>query len=323
MHDLHSFVRSQLEDPASHWSLGTFGAIAEFVRDRGEAVDLVLRRDALEACTARGALRFRNVDAITAVASETATRSGWSHRVAFCLPHEDAAMGRRTVLTELGPDVDAVRAQDRDAVLFDVGLGTMQVDVCVRTSDPAVIAALRAGAGRSVFDPASSAMAAILATSPQRVFVCRFGRIEVFQPIPPPDGRSPEGPHTHLLPSLLRHGLTHAATEPIPDGLVPCAHLYPPHAVKDISGQRIPFQPDRHDAFQAILARYGDPVLLDAKRRVFAALRAGADPERVAIPDSRFARNARRVAIQQWRALTGGLAPPRSSRGEPAEIHAV
>ena len=42
--------------------------------------------------------------------------------------------------------------------------------------------------------------------SPHRVFCCRMGRVEVYQPIPAPDGKSPEGPHTHVLPRLLAHG---------------------------------------------------------------------------------------------------------------------
>ncbi len=46
------------------------------------------------------------------------------------------------------------------------------------------------------------AMAMILAANPHRVFLSRLGRIEVYQPIPPPSGKSPQGPHTHVLPQL-------------------------------------------------------------------------------------------------------------------------
>ena len=111
-------------------------------------------------------------------------------------------------------------------------------------------------------------MGIILATNPHRVFLSRLGRIEVFQPIPPPDGKSPDGPHTHVLPGLLRHRRTHAATEPIPDGLVPCAHVYPAHPAKDGMGQPRPFDRARHDAFQAILRSYGDPKFLALKQQV-------------------------------------------------------
>jgi hypothetical protein len=168
-----------------------------------------------------------------------------------------------------------------------------------------LITVLRDEAGRSIFDPASRAFTAILAASPHRVFVCRFGRIEVFQEIPSAHGQSPEGPHTHVLRKLLRHRLTHAATDPIPDGWVPCAHLYPPHPTKDALGKSCPFDRRCHEDFQDVLRRYGDPVHADVKSRVLTALRNGADPFAVAIPDNRHARNARRVAIQQWCVLAG------------------
>ena len=127
------------------------------------------------------------------------------------LRHERAHRPHRA-----GADDEALRERDRDAVLFDLGLGALQVDCCVRVADPEVAAQLRAHCGQPVF--AAPAMGIILAANPHRVFLSRLGRIEVFQPIPPPDGKSPDGPHTHVLPGLLRHRRTHAATEPIPDG---------------------------------------------------------------------------------------------------------
>ena len=56
-------------------------------------------------------------------------------------------------------------------------------------------------------------MGMILAANPHRVFISRLGRIEVYQPIPPPSGKSPEGPHTHVLPRLLQSRRTHPATD--------------------------------------------------------------------------------------------------------------
>jgi hypothetical protein len=187
-------------------------------------------------------------------------------------------------------------------VLFDLGLGTLQVDVCVRSADPELTARLRAGAGRSIFEADNPAMPAILAGNPHRVFICRFGRAEVYQPIPPADGRSPDGPHTHLLPKLLRSGQTHAATEPVPSGWVPCAHIYPAHPVKDAMGHFGPFDPARHSAFQSLLRTFGDPNLTSVKDRVLTALRNGDDPSSIVIPDSRHARSAVRVALRQVRA---------------------
>jgi uncharacterized protein DUF6925 len=222
-----AFLGAQLADAETQWSLGTFGAIAEFARDVDEDAAL----SPLSVVTARGGIRIDPAARMHPFAFEVTTKHGPSRRIALCLPGDDCAMSRRTVLTELGPDEDALRARDRDAILFDLGLGALQVDCCVRVADPDVARQLRAHCGRPVFD--SPAMGVIVPASPHRVFMSRVGRIEVFQPIPPPHGKSPDGPHTHVLPELLRQRRTHAATEPIPEGLVPCAHIYPAQAASD------------------------------------------------------------------------------------------
>jgi len=292
----------QLTDVETGWSIGTFGAIAEFSRDSGEATEIDIGDEAVSAVTTRGGLRIGVSRGLRPIAAETLTRQSWSQRVALCLREQVCTMNQRAVLTEIGPDEQSLRPQDRAAVLFDLGLGALQVDACVRSDDPTAVAALRAWQGRSLFDPGCGAMAVILAANPHRVFLSRLGRIEVFQPIPPPKGKSPQGPHTHVLPRLLRHRRTHAATEPVPQGWVPCAHFYPPHPARDDVGETRPFQDGRHVAFQALLDRYGDPDLLTVKRDVAAAVAAGREPSAVTASD-RFARATVRIALRQLQAL--------------------
>lgn len=121
-------------------------------------------------------------------------------------------------------------------------------------------------------------MGIILAANPHRVFISRVGRAEVFQPIPPLGGRSPDGPHTHFLPRLLAHGGTHAATEPLPNGWVPCAHLYPAHPLRDQLGRKREFRPQYQAAFKALLERYGEPESVALIREVVADVMARATP---------------------------------------------
>jgi len=209
------------------------------------------------------------------------------------------------VLTELGPDAQALRAQDRGGVLFDLGLGLLQVDCCIRTSDAALTDGLRAHAGRSLFEHGNLAMGLILRHSPHRVFMTRAGRAEVYQAIPVPGGTAPEGPHTHVLPKLLAHGRTHAATEPIPKGWVSCAHLYPAHPLRDGYGRARPFDGGRYATFQRLLSRHGDAEHLQLKQNVIKALNAGAGPEAIAMPSDRFAQASIRVALRQLKASSG------------------
>ncbi len=305
--DITGFIRAQLQTQSSQWNLGTFGAIAEFQRDPDEAFVLTDRPGRLAATTARGGVGFGDLSSVRLFASETAIGQSWSHRVSLCLPADACAMHRLTTLTELGPDAEALRPEDGDGILFDMGLGTLQADICIRTADPELIAVLRAEAGRSLFEPGNPAMGAIVAAGPHRVFIARFGRCEVYQPIPPADGKSPEGPHTHVLPKLLRSGRTHAATEPVPDGFVPCAHLVPAHPLKDALGHRRLWDGAAHDAFQAMLDEYGDVRLLALKSRLTAAMTADGPADAASIPADRFARHVAKVLLRQM--AQSGRAP--------------
>lgn len=129
-----------IANPDTQWSLGTFGAIAEFSRDRDEAVGLTRSPELVSAVTVRGGIALRHHTGCRPFASESTTRTGWNQRIALCLPEDDCAMNRRAVLTELGADRDALRPQDRGSILFDLGLGAWQADFCVRLDDREAIA---------------------------------------------------------------------------------------------------------------------------------------------------------------------------------------
>jgi hypothetical protein len=307
--DLAEFLAERAADSEVAWSLGTFGAIAEFTRDADEPVALDRDDGTVSAVTARGALRIVRHPELRPIASESPTTESWTHRVALCLPETACAMSGRSELTEVGPDREALREQDRGGVLFDLGLGALQSDFYVRSNDAEVVAALRGCAGKSVFSPGSGAMKVILTANPHRVFVSRLGRIEVYQPIPSADGKSPSGPHTHVLPKLLAHGRTHSANEPLPAGWIPCAHCYPPHPLRDRLGRCHPFRREHHDAFQDILARFGTTDLIELKRRVIASVMAGHGPDAMSIANDRFARATVRVALRQLQ-TTDQLAKP-------------
>ncbi|MCJ2124310.1 DUF6925 family protein [Methylobacterium sp. J-077] len=296
---VESLLRDQLADPACAWSLGAYGAVAAFARDAAEPVE-IRAGGRIGLATPRGAVALTATPELVPFAYETGFTGGWSQAVALCLPEAACAMGRRAVLTELGPDADAVRVQDRGAILFDLGLGLKAVDACVRVADPGLIAVVRGASGQSILEPGNSIGSMLVAASPHRVFLARFGRIEVYTPIPPAGGTSAPGPHSHILPKLLRLGRTHAATAPIPAGLVPCAALHPAHPAQDAMGRRAGFDADRHAAFGHLLDAWGDPALTALRRMVL----AGGEPN-PALADGRFARSAIRAARAQILAMGG------------------
>jgi hypothetical protein len=303
--DVAALVERHLDHPTSTWSVGVPGAIAEFARSPGE--DVVRGRGT--ARTARGAIRLQLPPATRAVAYETPVgpHEHWNHAVALCLPNTDARRAIRTVLTELGPDTAAVDPADRDAILFDLGLGTATVDACVRTAEPDLVRDLRGGCGRPLLGDAVT-VARLVAAGPHRVFTTACGRIEVRTPIPPPQGRSPDGPHTHLLPHLLRPGRTHAVTVPVPPGHLPCAHLYPPHPLAEPDGSRRPFDTARAAAFEQLLAHYGDATQRRLCDTVIRAVRARAGPAQRPRPTDAAGRAAVEVALRKL-AHTDGPSP--------------
>jgi hypothetical protein len=298
--DASALLARALADPDAGWAVGTFGAIGEFVRDRGEPAAV----DARSAVTARGGIAAGLAPGTRAIAWERPTvRGAWQHGIAFCLPRDEAPMHRRRVLTPLGRDRDALREGDREAFAYDLGLGTMQCDVCIRVADAHAARALDGAAGRAALD--GGLLRELAAMQPHRVFVSRLARVEVYTPIPAADGVTPAGPHTHVLPALLRLGRTHPANLPLPDGWVPALELFPPSPLREADGQARPFDAGRHAAFQRLLEDFGDARAVAAKRSVAAAVAAGEAPRE----DARFGRAerlARRVVLRQL-ALT--LAP--------------
>jgi len=301
-----ALLRRGIADSDTQWSLGTFGAIAEFSRDEDEPAQVSMAAGMLSAITERGGIALRLDPRMRPFASESLTKADWNQRVALCLPEDACAMNRRGMLTELGPDAQALRDEDRYSILFDLGLGALQADFCVRIDDADTAAGLREYAGRPIFAPGNPAMGIILHANPHRVFISRLGRIEVYQPIPPASGKSPDGPHTHLLPKLLASGRTHPATEPIPAGWIPCAHLYPPHPAKNGMGQPRPFEAAHRDFFEATMADFGDPATVALKQRVREAVRTGKPPAEFS--RDRYGRAATRIALRQMKAA--GESPP-------------
>lgn len=300
---LIDLLAERLADRDAGWSIGSFGAIAEFHQRADDELRLDRPRE-LCRVTGKGGIRLdpQAVSEATAIAFETLSPRAhrWGQGLALCLPEEQAAVTQRAVLSELGPDADALREEDRDAVLFDMGLAQPQVEFCIRTNDPELLALLRDTAGRSVMDPQNPAMAAILRAHPHRVVRSKLGRVEVYQKIGGPDtgGVSPDGPHTHVLPKLLRSGRTHSANTPIPQGLVPCAMLHPASAVAGSQGEDIAFDAARHEAFQELLRRYGLPDYVAIKDRVLDALEEGME-DALTEPDSRLTRTGLRIALRQ------------------------
>ncbi|MEM7067997.1 MAG: hypothetical protein AAF478_03860 [Pseudomonadota bacterium] len=286
------------------WSMGAFGALAEFHQDDGEDVLTIGQETACRA-TSRGAIQFdlEAVETLRPIAYETLSprTHRWNQAVALCLPTAQSMSNQRAVLTELGPDEGAIVEADRQGILFDMGLSLLNCDFCIRTSNEELLQTLRENLGRSLFDQDNPAMEAILKHHPNRVSITKAGRVEVFQKIGGPDtgGKSPIGPHTHVLPKLLKSGRTHTANTPIPEGWVPIAYLHPGNPVSGPLGEDRDFEPALYNQFQALVEAYGLPQSIDIKKQLKEALEGGASPAIFSEPEDRYTRTALRVGLRQ------------------------
>jgi len=241
---LAALLAEHIRETRSSWSMGSYGAVAEFFQEPGEAIDTDCS-DGLLRMTPRGGIRIEPRNDVGICAYENSSSHGNAQQhIAMCLPLDTARMADNDVLTELGPDTSALAETNRDDVLFDLGVssigkGCFQLEFCVRTGDANLVEFLRENRGSGIFEHGSPIIGRLLDEQPHRVVITPLGRIEVYQEIggKHTDDRTPEGPHTHLLPELLSLNLTHSTDTPIKDGWVPCAFLYPDRPVLNEPGE--------------------------------------------------------------------------------------
>lgn len=211
--------------PGTAWSIGIYGAIAEFAAREGEEPQMPCSDDQLLLRVRGGALSLRLLPG--ARLFELVGRTGQGKRLVLALHRARVKEAPAIGVTELGADTHALDSACRDARLFDLGVTRSVIRFCVRTGEPSLIALLRRAQGRDALDPAIGVIEALLACSPDRVVVSPVGRIEVAGPILRTDH---SGPHTHLLPRLLTQRRELEPGFALPDGYLAGAVIYPPSA---------------------------------------------------------------------------------------------
>lgn len=305
---MRDLLQRWLGDEITGWSMGSFGAICEFIRLEGDPPAEWADRG-IGVHTTRGGIRFDRLEGLQALAWEMpSTKSErWFRHVEFILPEVDARRPSRTGFHELGVDHDAIRPEDRDMVLFDCGLAQANVEFCIRTRDTELIAALRENEGKPAGAPDNTAWPLMMARHPHRVALTAAGRCEVYQKIggPDTDWKSPPGPHTHLLPKLLAAKRTHSANTPIPEGWLPVASLHPasPFSLPD-GTPRESFSRETWAHYTDLMETYRAPEVKALREALARGEAPGNDapvvdaddwPEDRPLPAGRHLRHAQRV----------------------------
>ena len=223
--DTRAFVISTLKAGRGTWVIGVVGAVAEFTAAQDEEVDVYVDGDDITAHTQNGAMRVKINDDVRAL---TFDPPDWERgaRIVLAVKRERGRLPVASGVADLGPDTDAL-VQAQNTKLYDLGLGRKEGRFCVRLDRGAAQEALDSSMGLS-FPQALPMIAGPLVTeSPTRVVESALGRIEVQGQIPPPDAKSPAGPHTHLLPDHLETGRALPVGMDLPRAYLPGAIFYP------------------------------------------------------------------------------------------------
>ena len=297
---VEDLLSTALADVGNGWSIGTFGAIAEFRRDADEDADVRRRDGSQQVITARGAIGINVLQHALPVAYETLASDGetWGQAIAFCLPSLELSNSDRVICK--GTDAQSLQPSTRTELLFDLGVGRGHVTLSVRVAELTLIKALRGLEGKALFGSEGVlARSLLLQVSPPRIALSPLGRIEVYSPIPSPGARSPSGPHTHLLPKLIAGNRSHSANAPIPQGMQSVLNLHPTSPWRDPSGERTAFDVQRDDNFQALLGQFGLADDKAVRANIEAAVLGGVEPEGYAWPATRRARTQARITLRR------------------------
>lgn len=227
--EVAAFIGDTLVQRSGTWVTGCHGATAEFMLGEGEPAEI--RVDAeLTAITARAALRFVPLPNLRAL--EWRDASG-VRAIFIVIPRPRNVSAPSLLLTACGPDTAAIQLEHRSETLFDLGLGRDHLRFAVRNVAPELDTALNAAVGLPLDALLQRCGKTLIEHSPTRVVETALGRIEVYTPIPAPGGKSPDGPHTHLLPGHLALMRATPAGIDLPEAYALCATFYPRNPPED------------------------------------------------------------------------------------------
>ena len=232
-------VHGVLAQAVGAWSMGVQGALAEYAVAGSDPAAVTVRRSGrtVEACTAGGGVRLTITDGTQAFTVGPGGSGREVHNGAPGGNRPDTvylAAPRQTLpppaagVTITDADPEALHPKDRRGLLADLAVGHAASAFCVRTGDADLTKRLREIEGAPWPDALVAIGPALVAASPHRIITTALGRIEVYAPIPADGGASPDGPHTHLLPALLRTARELPPGLVLPPDLAPAAAFHPP-----------------------------------------------------------------------------------------------
>lgn len=223
--DIRDFVVSSLTERRGTWVMGVLGAVAEYTFADGEETHVSQSGHELIAKTRNGAMRMTIDDDIRALTFDPRGIQE-EPRVVLAVKRERGRLPVSSVIKDLEEDTNGILPAE-DTRLFDLGLGRKEARFCVRVGSGRARDALSKARDLSFHQALPHISGPLLSESPDRVIETALGRIEVQGHILPPNGLSPNGPHTHLLPDQLAIGRALPVGMDLPRAYLPGAIFYP------------------------------------------------------------------------------------------------
>lgn len=245
-------------DPRAAWAIVRDGVVAEFSIFEGDIHKRTIVDDDLFVDTALASLKLTFDECIKPIVSETAAYrcSPWVQNIYLCIPENMARMSQRKQLTHIGQ-------YDQGGELWDLGVGYDTIDVYIIVRDASLHQQLKQKEGHYIIDD-PKLLKEIINSSPVRLFKTKFAEIMVKQKIPV-NGEHAEGPHTHLIPSII-HRLQYPL--PIESDVSPVIQVDPFGSVIDGNGKYHEWKGFEVDEFQSLLNAHGRNKYLKNKSTI-------------------------------------------------------
>jgi hypothetical protein len=149
--------------PNNGWSIGVYGAVAEFVTRNAMIPGIEIGEDGLILRTSGGSLRLHPPPGTRMF--ELVDAAGKVQRRVLALHRSRLRAMLASGVTELGADEEAIGPGHRTERLFDLGVTRSVIRFCVRTGEASLIAALQRANGLDALDPTIGLVPVLLASS--------------------------------------------------------------------------------------------------------------------------------------------------------------
>lgn len=256
--EIFDIVVKASTDRKASWAIVRDGAVAEFsIAD--DIPKFAFKNNILKVDTAKAQLKLSLDKDLEAVVAESAYHQStpWIQNIHLCLPYQEAKMETKNVLSRLGNC-------DGDSTIWDLGLGYDTFQACIIVNDKDLEHILEDNEGKVLID-SPELFDTIIHYSPARLFRTKFAEILVRQKIPT-DGKTVNGPHTHLLPHIIKNRMRFPT--PVPEHLCTMIQLDPFGSIIDANGKFQEWLGPKKDPFQLLLEKYGNKEYLELKHRI-------------------------------------------------------